>query len=128
MDSEEVSKLAVGVGATLGAIAGGATAFEGAVTGAAAGAALGPVGAILGGALGALIGGGIGAGIGSLFKSKKKIYVPFITPVTKNFVYEAPNGHKIVADPIFDNQGQGSVEVISRNEKEIKLKITATKG
>ena len=61
-------------------------------------------------------------------KEKKQVEIEVYVPVTEEYQYIADDGHKIYKEPTFDQQGQGSVEILNMNENSFTLKITATKG
>ena len=70
-----------------------------------------------------LIGGTIGGKLFDVY-SKSDIWIAR----TEKHIYKAPNGHVIYADPTYQEYGQGSVNILNRNEHSFEFVITALQG
>jgi hypothetical protein len=47
---------------------------------------------------------------------------------TKSYSYIAPSGHILLADPTYQEFGQGRVRILNRNENSFDVDLTAIQG
>ena len=105
--------LTAGIGLVVASIAAPAMIVSGALAGWTAGGVVG---------VGSVVGTGAGYAVADFLLSD--IWQPSIMEE----VYVADPGHFILEDPTFSTYGQGSIKIISRDEKRIKYVISATQG